>query len=219
MIEISSQILFYLEVLIYLSATLMHLTKKNRSIIFLYLFQSLITTVLLVIFSIEKFSESLVFVIFLTFLVKVILAPLFFMKLVKRHQLQIAVSTYLNIPMTLLVLTILTAVTHYHFLEPLTSLSPGEEKLLLLSVATILISLFLIINRKGALSQMIGILSLENAIVSFASFARLEHNPGLQIGIIFDLLVWTIIATVFVSMIFRKFGTLNITSIKKTLEE
>jgi len=83
----------------------------------------------------------------------------------------------------------------------LAQLAIEGRNLLLLSVATIMISLFLIINRKGALSQMLGILSLENGIVSFALFAGLEQNPGLQLGITFNILIWIIIATVFISMI------------------
>ncbi len=96
--------------------------------------------------------------------------------------------------------------------------APEGINLLLLNVATIMISLFLSINRKGALSQMLGILSLENGIVSFALSAGLEQNPGLQLGITFNILIWIIIATVFISMMFRQFGSLDVTTMKKLTE-
>jgi len=64
------------------------------------------------------------------------------------------------------------------------------------------------------LSQIIGILSLENTIVAFTIFAGLEQSASLQIGIIFDIFVWLIIATVFVSMIYKHFGSLDVTSMK-----
>ncbi len=65
---------------------------------------------------------------------------------------------------------------------------------------------------------MIGILSLENGIVCFATFAGLEQTPGLQLGVIFDIFVWVIIATVFISMIYRHFGSLDVSAMR-TLKE
>lgn len=213
MLLLSPQSLYFMEIMIFVSVIFMHLFKKNISVIFLYIIQSSILTLLLLIVSIKEASLPFVLITVLTFVVKVIIAPIFFLNLAKRHKLKFAVSTYLNMPMTLLVLTVLLTITHYRFLKPLASIAPSKENLLLLSFATILVSIFLIINRRGALSQMIGILSLENGIVSFASLAGLEENPGLQIGITFDLLVWVIIATIFVSMIYKKFGTLDVTTI------
>lgn len=214
----SPQISYFMEIMIFVSVIFMHMCKKNTSAVFLYMFQSSIVTLLLLIISISEASIPLVVVTVFTFIVKVIVAPIFFLNLVKRHKFKFAVSTYLNMPMTLLALTVLLTITHYLFLEPLASLAHAKENLLLLSLLAILASIFLIINRRGALSQMIGILSLENGIVSFASLAGLEENPGLQIGITFNLLVWVIIATVFVSMIYRKFGTLNVTTMKDLKE-
>ena len=68
------------------------------------------------------------------------------------------------------------------------------------------------------MSQIIGILSLENGIVAFALFSGLEQSPALQIGIMFDLLVWVIIAAVFISMIYKQFGSLDVTELKHLKE-
>ena len=132
--------------------------------------------------------------------------------------MKFSVSTYLNTPITLLVIAVLVALTRTEVFLPLAHLAPDGNNLLLLDVATIMISLFLSINRKGALSQMLGILSLENGIVSFALSAGLEQNPGLQLGITFNILIWIIIATVFISMMFRQFGSLDVTTMKKLTE-
>jgi len=65
---------------------------------------------------------------------------------------------------------------------------------------------------------MIGILSIENGIVSFAALAGLEQSPVLQIGVMFDLTIWVVIATVFASMIYDKFGALDTSSMKNLKE-
>jgi len=42
----------------------------------------------------------------------------------------------------------------------------------------------------------------------------LEQSPTLQLGIIFDIAVWIVISTVFTSMIYQHFGSLDVTEMK-----
>jgi len=179
---------------------------------------SLLCPLLIVILLFNSFLEtksiSLFFVAFLVFVIKVIITPIFIVKLIKKHQLKFLVSTYTSMPVTLVVVTILAIIANSSFLVPLTSIIPSNQQSLSLALSSLFISLFLIINRKGALSQIIGVLSLENSIVAFAFFAGLEQTLALQIGIIFDIFVWMVIATVFISMIYKHFGTLNVSEMQ-----
>ena len=145
-------------------------------------------------------------------IVKVILAPLFFIRLIKKDALAFSVSTYLNTPLTIISIAILTFIAHYQKFSPLTNIVPANQDSLSLALSAMFLSLLLIINRKGALSQILGVLSLENSIVAFVIFAGLEQNPALQIGIIFNIGIWILIATIFMSMILKHFGTLNVSS-------
>jgi hydrogenase-4 component E len=215
----SPHIFFLLEVLLFASVIFMHLSKKSSSVIALYVLQSLIIAMLLFGSSFQEASWSLFWVALVVFTVKVIVSPYFFQRLIRKNQLKFTASTYLNGPMTLITLALLTGLTYSRFFQPLTVLSRQNEHTLLLAVAMMLISVFLIINRKGALSQMIGVLSLENGIVSFACMAGLEQTPGLQLGIIFDILVWVIIATVFASMVYKQYGSLDVTAMTHLREE
>jgi len=208
----------FLEIVIFASAVFLHLTKKNSSAVRLYIAQSSAISLLLLLPAVEESSPLLVIAIIATITVKLFIAPYFFFGLIRKHRLKYSVSTYLNTPITVLIIAALVAFTRTDVFSPLAQLAIEGRNLLLLSVATIMISLFLIINRKGALSQMLGILSLENGIVSFALFAGLEQNPGLQLGITFNILIWIIIATVFISMIYRQFGSLDVTTMKKLTE-
>ncbi|HKQ33142.1 MAG TPA: hypothetical protein VJV40_08055 [Thermodesulfobacteriota bacterium] len=213
------QILFFLETMLFASVVFMHIAKKNSGVVLLYSAQSLIIAVALFYSSLKEASVLLVSAALATFLVKVVIIPFFFSGLIKKHRLQFSVSTYLNTPLTLAALMLLTALSYSHFFGPLTILAPDKENALSLAIAMVLVSIFLIINRKGALSQMVGILSLENAIVSFAYVAGLETTAGLQIGILFDIFIWVVIATVFASMIYRHFGSLNVSELKHLKEE
>lgn len=218
MIHIAPQLQLIMQAVIFAAAVFLHLTKKNSSAVRLYIAQSSAISLLLLVPAFEESSRLLVIAIVSTIAVKIFIAPYFFFGLIRRHGLKFSVSTYLNTPVTLLVIAALVALTRTEVFRPLARLAADGNNLLLLSVATIMISLFLIVNRKGALSQMLGILSLENGIVSFGVFAGLEQNPGMQLGITFNILIWILIATVFISMIYRQFGSLDVTTMKKLTE-
>ena len=216
---IFSHFLFFAEALIYLSVVFMHILDKNSSTIRLYVIQSVATSFLFVFFSLREFSLALFLVASLIFMVKVVIAPYFFSKLVLRHHLTFAVSTYASTPLTLVIIMGLTALAKSSFFTSLALSAKENGSIIPLSIASILISLFLIVNRKGALSQMVGVLSLENGIVSWALSAGLSQSVTLEFGIIFDLAVWIVIASMFGSMIYAHFGTLDVTEMKRLKEE
>jgi hydrogenase-4 component E len=219
MIYLTSQSLFILEMLLFASVLFMHFTKKNVELIFLYAAQSLFIVVALFFSSFKEASFLLIAVTVLTFLVKVMLVPYLSLRLTRRYKLQFSIKTYLNVPVTIIVLALLTAFAYSNLFRPLTILVHGDANALLLAIGMIFISIFLIVNRKGALSQIFGVLSLENAIVSFAYLAGLETMAGLQLGILFDILVWILIATVFSSMIYVHFGSQDTSTMQHLKEE
>lgn len=208
-------VLQFLLQIIFLTIVFLHLSKKNLDAVVAYAIQSFAIVVLLLNSFFETANTSLLLIALLVFVVKVILAPGFFTKLIKKNGLILSASTYLSTPLTLAVLAILTAMAHSYTFLPITNIVPANEALLSLALSMMFLSLFLIVNRKSALSQIIGILSLENSIVAFAIFAGLEQSLTLQVGILFDISVWLIIATMFVSMIYQHFGSLDVTGMKK----
>lgn len=217
---LTPQLLFFLETILFASVIFMYLAKKNSTVIFLYSVQSLVIAVALFYSSFKIQSWSLVGIAILVFIVKVVASPYFFFWLVKKYKSQFSTSTYLNSPLTLVVLALLTAFAYSDFWRPLAmALAPQSGSALAMSLALIFISIFLIVNRRGVLSQMIGILSLENSIVSFAYITGLEASAGPQLGILFDMSVWIGIAVVFVSMIYRHFGSLDASAMQSLKEE
>jgi len=202
---------FLLEI-VFGTVIFLHIAKKNFGATLSYSLQSLMITIILFNSFFETGNTSLLFIALLIFIVKVILAPTFFIKLIRQHALMFSVSTYLNTPSTLIIIAILTFIVHSQKFAPLTGIVPANQTLLSLALASIFLSLFLVINRRGALSQIIGILSLENSIVAFTFFAGLEQSLMFQLGIIFNIFIWLIIAIIFISMIYRHFGTLNVTA-------
>ncbi len=215
----AAQLIFLLEGVLFASVLFIQLMKKNSSAIALYVIQSLIVVVFLTESFLRQPTFMLLAVIAVVFAVKVCVAPYFFSQLIRKHRLTFSVSTYLNTPMTLVIIAVLSSFAYSNIFSPLAALSSDHEDAIHLAIAMMLVSLFLIVNRKGALSQMIGILSLENAIVSFSFLVGLEEASWLQLGILFDIAVWIIIASVFASIVYQHFGSLNVTEMRHLKEE
>lgn len=211
-------LLQFLSAVLFLSIIFLHLAKKNFGAAVAYGIQSSAVTLALLASFWETGDIFILLVALSTLTVKVILAPAFFITLIRRNDFRFSVSTYLNTPLTLIAISVFAALAHSERFLPLTNIVPVHHTLLSMGLSAIFISIFLIVNRKGALSQVLGVLSLENSIVAFAIFAGLEQAPLLSIGILFNLFIWLVIATVFISMLFRHFGTLD-TSVMKKLKD
>ncbi len=200
--------------LFFLTVILLHITQKHPRIIVLYAVQSCVVVALLADAFLATRDVSVLVIALLSVVVKVVVTPIFFFRLVRRYGLRFSASSYVGTPLTLVAVAALTAVAHAPVFLPLTNIIPSHQAFLAIALSAMFISLFLIVNSKGALSQIIGILSLENAIVLFALFAGLEQSFGLEMGIAFDIFVWVIIASLFVSMLYKHFGSLDVTSMR-----
>lgn len=204
----------FLITIIFITIVFLQIAKKNYTVALAYGIQSFAIVMLLTDSYFKTGSVSFLFIAFLGLIVKVFLAPWFIIRQIKKHKVIFLVSTYANMPLTLIAVAALTAIAHSHLFKPLVTLIPANRDLLSLALSALLISVFLIINRKGAISQIVGILSLENSIVAFGLFSVIDQSLILEIGIVFSISVWIIIATVFIEMIYNNFGSLDVTKMK-----
>lgn len=214
-----TELYFLLDLVAFLAVICMHLVKTNKNLIRLYILQSFTVFVLLFGIGMAEDGAGLIFVAFLTLLIKVIVAPIFFARLIRRFGGRFTANNYLSTPLTLMVIMGLVMFSYSGVFLSLGVLIPGIPGLLALCLAIVLISIFLMINRRGAFSQMIGVLSLENGIILLASFIGIKQPLALEVGIIFDMVIWMIVAQVFIAMIYKQFGSLNITKMKRLIEE
>jgi len=219
MIENSQQLYFFFDVAAFIAILSMHVVKTNRYLIRAYILQSFVVASLLLLIGFLEQEQSLIWIGTLTFAIKVVAAPAFFFRLKKRFDALFTPNNYLSLPLTLVVLMFLIIVSYSSVFQPLYFFSPETFGLLPLCLAMVFLSVFLMINRRGAFSQMIGILSVENSIVLLATLIGIKQPIALEMGIIFDIAIWMIIAQVFISMIYRQFGSLNVTQLKKLIEE
>lgn len=206
--------LFFLETLTFMIVIALHLMNESKTTVILYALQSFIVSAMLIIFSFQENSSGLFISALAMLAVKVVVMPIFFFNLIEKQKLKFSTTSYLSLPMTLMVIMLIVVLANSDIFLSLAEISEDYSAAMPIAISGILASLFLTINKRGAISQIIGILSLENCIVSFALIIGLKQTLILELGIIFDLFVWIIIATVFVSMMYKHFGSLDISQVK-----
>ncbi len=218
MSSLELSLLSFLGVGSFLTVALLHLSKKYTWTIALYVTQSLMITASLVLLAWEAQSTATFLSAVLSFAVKAIMAPLFFVRLIRQYHIKFTSASYLNKTLTLLILLGLTIFAYSPVFKEFVTFFGGEATLISVSLATLFSSLFLIINRKDAVSQIIAILSFENSIIFLISLLGVEQSFGLELGILFDLILWIVIANVMVAAMFKQFGSLDVSGMTRLKE-
>lgn len=193
---------------VFLLAVLLDVLHKTRTVIWLYLLQSLALAALMVVVGHANGIEHLYAAALLTLVVKVILLPWGLLRTIRVINASEAVSTHVSMPVSVAVSAVIAAVA-FGLVQRFTGLADGMDSILALSVATVLTSLFLIINRKGVHSQMVGLLSIENGITVATLTVAGSFPFVVEIGVLFDLCMWSLIAVLFLYKIHETFGSVS----------
>jgi hydrogenase-4 component E len=149
-------------------------------------------------------SGHLYAVAVLTVVVKAIAITAILQTVAARVQLQREVGLYLNPPASLLVGALLTLLAF--FASP-TVVAPGtflNEPPLAVSVALVLIGLFILSSRRHALAQVVGLLMIENGLFSGAIAIAYGMPLIVEFGILFDILVAVLVLGLLVTLIQRQ---------------
>lgn len=155
----------------------------------------------------------------LTLILKVFLIPWILHRLVKRLNVRWDIETLLNIPSTMLV-GIVLVVFAFNLALPISRLSTSiTAGTLGIALACILLSFMMMITRSKALPQVIGFLSMENALFFAATSATYGMPMVVELGIALDVLVGVFILGVFMFQIREQFESLDISHLENLKEE
>ena len=155
--------------------------------------------------SAELFVIAIVFAV-----IKVILIPSILTRAVNRIGIQRAVRPYLGTSVTLGICALLVVIAFYT-MAPLAAanrLPTGDG--IPLAFAGVLIGLFTTVNRRRALTQILGFLMLENSIFMIALLATYGVPMIVEIGVFLDVLVAVLILEIFVYRIKENFDSIDV---------
>jgi len=207
-----------LSVLILTSAFMLMGNKRIKSYVNTFRFQSILIALLTGIMGIDNFYKEgnidILLVCLAVIAVKVITIPFLLNKTYEKVGYHVEKDFFLNIPI-LIVGCCFIVVFIYFSISTTTGINLGTINTQVVnSVSLILIGLFFMISRKKAISQIIGLLVIENGIFVTALFATQGMPFIVDIGILIDILVAVIIMGVMVFRIDETFGSTDINKIR-----
>ncbi len=155
--------------------------------------------------SVDLFGVAVVLVI-----IKVVIIPRVLNRAVTNIGLQRAAAPYLGTAPALVVCGALIVVAFY-VMTPIVASNPlPTANALPLAFAGVLVGLFVTVNRRRALTQILGFLVMENSIFLFALLATYGVPFIVELGVFLDVLVAVLILEVFVYHIKENFDTLEV---------
>jgi hydrogenase-4 component E len=151
----------------------------------------------------------------LTLLLKVLLLPWLLHRLIHKLNVRWDVETMINIPTTMLV-GIALVIFAFNLAAPIAQLAEGITRGLIgIALASVLLSLLMMLTRRKAVSQVVAFLSLENGLFFAATSATQGMPLVVELGIALDVLVATFIFGIFFFQIRETFDSLDITHMEK----
>lgn len=153
----------------------------------------------------ELFGVAVTFVI-----IKVIVIPNVLTRTVTKIGMQRAVAPYLGTSMTLGICAGLVVVAFY-VMAPVTASNrlPTADSIPL-AFAGVLIGFFTTVNRRRALTQILGFLMLENSVFMIALLGTYGVPLIVEMGVFLDVLVAVLILEVFVYRIKENFESIDV---------
>lgn len=209
------QILQVLGALLLLTAFATVAARRISEAIRLYALQSLALALVAAVVGYYTNNTDLYIVAVLTLIVKSGAVAWILRNATQRLPLQREARPYLNIPVSLLACAVLTLLAF--FTSP-TVVAPGtflNEPPLAISIAMVLIGLFILSSRRHAIAQVIGLLTIENGLFSGAIAIAYGMPLIVEFGILFDILIAVIVMSLLVTLIQRELITADTADLRR----
>jgi hydrogenase-4 component E len=209
------QMLHVLGALLVLTAFATVAIRQIAGVIAAYAFQSFLMALVAIVVGFFTHSSDLYLVAALTLVIKCGAIVWILRGAARRLHLQHEMRPYLNMPTSLLVCALLTVLAF--FASPAV-VAPGtflNEPPLAISLALVLIGLFLLSSRKHAITQVIGLLTIENGLFSGAIAIAYGMPLIVEFGILFDVLIAVIVMSLLVTLIQRELITADTSDLRR----
>jgi len=192
------------------SAYLMVGQKALFTTIRLYGLQSLLLAVVAATMAISESRHELFVTAALTVVLKTILIPWFLMRTVDRVGIHREIEPFLNVPVSLLICLGLTVVGY----RVSTGFEEGAQQvthhLIGVALSLLLIGLFLMVTRKKAITQILALLTVENAVFLVAVGVTTGMPLIVEFGIAFDVMLAVLVLGILVQRIVGRFESMDV---------
>ena len=192
------------------SAYLMVGQKALVTAVRLYGIQSLLLGILAATIAVSEHRHELFVTAAITIVLKAVLIPWFLTRIIDRIGIHREIEGFLNVPASLLVCLGLTVVGYRVSTGFPEGAAGVSHHLIGVALSMLLIGLFLMVTRKKATTQILALLTVENAVFVVA----VGVTPGMplivELGIAFDVIVAVLVLGVLVRRIVDRFESMDV---------
>ena len=151
----------------------------------------------------------------LTLVGKVLFLPWWLERLVRQIKIEQEIDAFVNMPASMLTCGALTVLA-YVVARPITSLERLGNNTLAVAIALVLTGVFLMINRRKAITQVLALLTMENGVM-FAAIALTTYGMPLvvEIGIFFDVVIAVMVLGILVFRIRETFASMDVSKLNE----
>lgn len=197
------------------AAFLMVLAKRMDAFIHHFRAQSFLLFLLTGIFAVAAGSVELYAIAFLLMLVKVVLIPNFLVRIVRKIKVDENVGFLINPILSLFCAIFLTYLSHIFTMRLIPAGSETQSWVWTVSLSVTLIGLFIMVFRLKAITQIVGLLVMENGLFLAASAVSGGMPFFVEIAIFFDIFVCVIILGIFVYRINKVFMHIDVNKLSE----
>jgi hydrogenase-4 component E len=213
------QIINLLAALLLLIAFAMLSQRRILSLIKLFAWQGLVLSLSTFVVAYSTGQHHLYYSAGLTLLLKVMVLPWLLHRLMIRLNVRWDVETLINIPTTMLV-GIALVIFSFNLAAPISQLSESITRGLIgIALASVLLSMLMMLTRRKAIPQVVGFLAMENGLFFAATSATHGMPLVVELGIALDVLVATFIFGIFFFQIRETFDSLDISHMEKLKDD
>jgi hydrogenase-4 component E len=181
----------------------------------LYALQSMLLGGVAIAMSLTDHRSHLLASAALTIGLKGVVIPWFLMRVIDRIGIHREIEPILNVPASLLICLGLTVVGY----RVSTGLADGGEgashHVIGVSLSMLLMGLFLMVTRRKAVTQILALLTVENAVFLVALGATTGMPLIVELGISFDVIVAVLVLGVLVHRIVDRFESMDVSRLSK----
>ncbi len=160
-------------------------------------------------------KSDIYIVAILTLVIKAAVIPYIFIYIIREIKVKREIALYVNISPSLIIGGVLVVISYY-LVRSINIRTELSSFALSASISLVSIGLFIMISRKKAIMQMLGILLMENGL--FLGAISLTYGMPLlvELGIFFDVLIGVLIMGILIFRINKTFESID-TDMLKTL--
>ncbi|WKZ19192.1 MAG: hypothetical protein QY310_01205 [Candidatus Jettenia sp. CY-1] len=208
-IIINSKTIDILAILMLMSTIMLVGTSRLKNCIWAYAFRSFILTWVSGLIAYFSGIHHIYIATGISLVLKVIIIPGFLFYIVNKVKIKNEVESFISYTLSLLISCGIILIAYYSTQSILKFENVFMRHCLPVSLAITLVGFFVMITRKKAITQILGLLAMEDGLF----FAALSTSYGMplivELGMFFDILVGVIIMGIYVYRIKETFDTID----------